>query len=180
MTTPPHNPFHLRLDNQIYWITGSTFKRDHLLGDPEKGIWREVLEETVKKMMLHLFAWVVLTNHYHLLVRLDRSSDLSVFANQLNGRSSFQINKLNGARGRKIWYQYWDRCIRGEEDFYVRFNYIHHNPVKHSIVPKTDDYEFSSYHYYLRKNGQEWIDDLWQAHPIVDFTPEDEEPFLKK
>ena len=72
----------------------------------------------------------------------------------IHGRVSYMLNQEDGTRGRKVFQNYWDRCIRNEKDFFTHLNYIHYNPVKHSLVDKMEDYEFSSYRYYLQRYGR--------------------------
>jgi len=171
--THPHSPTHLRLDGQVYWLSASTLNHAPLLDDTAKEIWRDTLKELATGDGIRLYAWVVPDTHYHLLVRLDRGDALPGFVQSLNGRSSRAINLAADTMGRKIWYQYWDRCIRGESDFYTRLNYLHHNPVKHGYVAKAEDYAFSSIHYFKRKYGVDWLHSLWERYPVVDFTPEE-------
>jgi putative transposase len=77
---------------------------------------------------------------------------------------------MDNARGRKIFQNYWDHGIRDEADFWKHFNYIHHNPVKHSYTKGMSDYNFSSYNYWLKKKKQDWIDSCFEFYPIVDFS----------
>jgi putative transposase len=115
-----------------------------------------------------LRAWVVLRNHYHLLLKSRVGRDISKFIGRLHGRTSYEFNLLDNAQGRKVWYSYWDTCIRTEADYWTRFNYVHNNPVKHGYVQRHADWEFSSYRYYLQTKGEEWLADCWQRYPIID------------
>ncbi len=93
--------------------------------------------------------------------------------NLINGRSSYMINKLEKQTIRKIWYSYWDTCIRNKNDIFTRFNYIHNNPIKHKYIKKFDNlasYKYSSYSHYLKTNGSEWIKDLFMRYPIIDYV----------
>jgi putative transposase len=60
--------------------------------------------------------------------------------------------------------------MRSEKDYWVRFNYIHHNPVKHGYVSQMADWAFSSYCYYHERKGEEWLADTFSQYPIVDFS----------
>ena len=166
------SPFHLHLDDQEYWLTASTVGHVHVFDtDAKRSVLRSVLKQVAREPGIHLRAWALLPNHYHVLVRLDEGKRLGRVLNTLHGRSSNLVNRLDGTRGRKVWYQYWDRCIRNEGDFYTRFNYIHHNPVKHGYASQPEDYAFSSYQYYVRRFGEEWLQSAWEKFPILDFTP---------
>lgn len=131
------------------------------------------LKAEFQKRGFELFAWVILDNHYHIEFKAKRAVDLSVIMNTVHGRVSYLINKIDGTQGRKVFQNYWDHGIRDEADFWKHFNYIHHNPVKHGYVKEMSDYKFSSYNYWLKKKGQDWIDSCFELYPIVDFTPQD-------
>jgi putative transposase len=96
------------------------------------------------------------------------------FFAQLHGGTAWQINTWAGVRGRQIWHNYWDTCIRNEKGYWTRFNYIHQNPVKHGYVQDTIDWPFSSYHYYLRTKGQEWLHDCLATYPVLDYLEGDD------
>lgn len=50
-----------------------------------------------------------------------------------------------------IWQRrYWEHTIRNEDDLHRHLDYIHYNPVKHELVQKVRDWEWSSFHRYVR------------------------------
>ena len=44
-----------------------------------------------------------------------------------------------------FWYQYWDRCIRDDEDYHRTVMYVVYNPVKHGYSETPEAYCYSSY-----------------------------------
>jgi putative transposase len=46
--------------------------------------------------------------------------------------------------------RYWEHMIRDEEDMRLHVDYIHYNPVKHGLVERVVDWEWSSFHRYVR------------------------------
>jgi putative transposase len=176
MSRSLHHPPHIYLDDTWYMITGSIYQRQRLLR-PEgyKDLVRDQLKALATEFGLRLAAWVILDNHYHILVNSRVGKTQPRFFGRLHGRTSFEINGKDGKRGRQVWHNYWDTCIRTEADYWTRFNYIHHNPVKHGYVTRVEDWLFSSYRHYLDHKGQDWLDDVLRQHPIIDFTdPKDD------
>lgn len=54
-----------------------------------------------------------------------------------------------------LWQRrFWEHLIRDDEDFKAHIEYIHFNPVKHGLVTTPRDWEFSSFHKYIR-NGED-------------------------
>ena len=171
----PHRPPHIYLDDTWYIITASTVNKvRYLTTTNHLQLWVEILRELIKEFSLTLNAWVVLHNHYHLLIKSRIGRDIGRFIGRLNGRTSREFNLRDNAEGRQVWYNYWDTCIRTEADYWTRFNYIHNNPVKHGYVKHYADWEFSSYRYYLSTKGEEWLADCWQRYPVIDYLEDDD------
>ena len=172
---PSHHPPHIYLDDTWYIVTSATLYHRHYLAQPQaKPLVVQKLHELVESFGIELQAWVVLDNHYHILFKTHHGKDLSRFFGQLHGGTSRQINLWDDATGRQVWHNYWDTCIRSEEDFWTRFNYIHNNPIKHGYVKRLEDWPYSSYHHWLATKGQDWLDDCWERYPVSDFWEGDE------
>jgi putative transposase len=73
------------------------------------------------------------------------------------------MNPINFSRNtrseRYIWQRrFWDHPIRDEKDLTHHIEYIHFNPVKHGYVNQVKDWEYSSFHSFVR---QGLIDPSW-------------------
>lgn len=91
------------------------------------------------------------------------------FIKKIHKDSARNINLLDNNKGRMIWYQYWDRIIRTDKNFYSYLNYIHLNPYKHHIIKdisKLDGYKYSSYGQYVLKKGYNWLVDCLENFSI--------------
>lgn len=63
-----------------------------------------------------------------------------------------------------IWQRrFWEHQIRSNRDFTQHVYYIHYNPVHHGLVKAPKDWQFSSFHWYVRE-GVYPID--WGIDPI--------------
>ncbi|GAB4147146.1 MAG: transposase [Candidatus Promineifilaceae bacterium] len=170
-----HHPPHVYLDDTWYIITAATLNHTPFLREERaKALLRDKLKELVKTFKINLRAWVILDNHYHLLLQTCRGQDLSRFFSGLHGGTAWTLNEWDGVRGRQVWHNYWDTCIRDDNGYWIRFNYIHQNPVKHGYVQNSEDWRFSSYHYYLRTQGQAWLDDCAAMYPVLDYLEGDD------
>jgi len=154
-SSSPHRPLHIYADDTWYFITASTVKHKPYLSSPEHlELWKSNFFELASRSGIDIFAWVILENHYHILIQSRQGRGLGQFIGQLHGRTSRQLNLLDQTQGRQIWYSYWDICIRGEADLWTRFNYIHYNPVKHGVTSNPEDWPFSSYRFYQEQESQ--------------------------
>jgi putative transposase len=170
-----HHPPHLYLDDAWYIITAATHNHaSYLASEQAKTLLRDALRSLVHEFSITLRAWVILDNHYHLLLKTDHGKDLSRFFGRLHGGTARQINLWDKAPGRQVWHNYWDACIRTESDLWTRFNYIHNNPIKHGYVQRLHDWPFSSYRHYLKTRGEEWLLHCWQRYPVVNYLEGDD------
>ena len=172
-----HRPGHVLLDSTIYFITVRTINHNNFFNtDDKKNILHKIIKEACIKFENKLIAWVLIDNHYHLLIKIKIGLHLPDFMGYIGGKSSFLLNNLENKQGRKIWNQYWDYCIRGDKDFWTHFNYIHNNPVKHGLCGNIEEafkYPFSSAENWVKIKGEEWMYELFAQYPIADFSCED-------
>ena len=167
---PDHHPPHIYADDTWYMITASTQKHTPFLkSEYAKTLVRDKLHELVLAFDISFLAWVILDDHYHLLLKPQLGRVLPRFIGQLHGSTSRQINLHDSISGRKIWHNYWDTCINTEINLWTRFNYIHQNPVKHGYVAKLEDWPFSSYRFYLKEKRVAWLEDCWRRYPVIDY-----------
>ncbi|HLB65960.1 MAG TPA: transposase [Anaerolineales bacterium] len=164
-----HHPPHIYLDDTWYMVTAATRGRSRLLKDQSsKALVRDNMAS--RNAGIEIRAWVILDDHDHVLLKTHNTESLPAFIRQLHGRTSFELNTRDGERGRQVWHNDWDTCIRTEIDLWTRFNYIHHNPVKHGYVTHPENWELSSLGWFLEHEGREWVKDAFRRYPVVSFT----------
>jgi len=162
-----HTPAHLFLNDYYYFITAGCYhKKAYLDCDGKKEFLYETICEELNRYCAEPHGWVVLDNHYHILIKLKDAFLLPTLIQAIHSKSAISINKIDKQPGRKVWYDYWDECIRNEKDFYDKLNYIHLNPVKHGYVDDPSKYKFSSYYSYFQEKGEDGLKVLVRNHPI--------------
>ena len=170
-----HAPAHLFLTDYHYFITAGTYgKRLYFDSDNKKEMLFNTICEVLKENCSELHGWTILSNHYHILSKLKDAFLLPQIVRKIHSISAVLVNKLAKKPGRKIWYQYWDECIREEKDFYAKLNYIHWNPVKHGYVDDPESYKFSSYNHYLKTEGINWLHDILKHFPLSEVRKDDD------
>lgn len=103
-------------------------------------------------------AIVILPDHLHMLCTFGDDTDYSKRIRLIKSQFSTQIPKTErisksrqskGERG--IWQRrFWEHCIRDEMDFNQHIDYIHINPLKHGLVKQVSDWQYSSFHRYVK------------------------------
>jgi putative transposase len=116
-----------------------------------------------------VYAWCVLPNHYHALLKTDRIAELLDQLGEFHGRSAFEWNGEDNRRGRKVWYNCFERAMKSERHFWVTLNYVHNNPVHHGYVSRWQDWPWSSARNFLSEFGSEKARDIWLRYPVLDY-----------
>ncbi len=165
-------------DSQYYFITTKTFCNKKIFNDNKKMVlFLECINFLVKRKYFTLYAWVILSDHVHLLMEIIGSKNVSEVMHDLKSYSANRISKLTlqqqYRRGFhaspelklsrsveasamekkyfKIWQtSFYDHIIRDETDLKNHYNYIQFNPVKHGYVNNPEDWPWSSYHTFLK------------------------------
>jgi len=92
----------------------------------------------------------------------------SAFVASYHKFTACRWNDQDGLPGRKVWWNYWETCVRSQADYLNRLCYIFWNPVKHGLVHEPTEYRYSNYLDYL---NEEWFD-IGSKAVEVDHVPE--------
>jgi putative transposase len=169
---PLHAPPHPFRDAGAYLISAANFEHRPIMSSPERRTQFETrLLDSIKEIAEEIIGWVVLPNHYHVLLAVDSLDAVSETLKYLHGKTSREWNIEDNLTGkRRVWYKFADTFIRNSAHLHTTFNYIHDNPVKHGYVSDPFDWPWSSIHIYHEDNGPAWLQEQWNAHePPVDF-----------
>lgn len=133
-----------------------------------KIIITDSLNFCIEKKGLEVFAYVVMSNHMHLIARAKEGFKLSDIIRDFKKFTSKEITakilEIGESRrewlldkfafeaqriGRAKYYKLWRDdnhaiCLQKTEWILQRLNYIHQNPVRQMIVSNPEDYIFSS------------------------------------
>jgi putative transposase len=169
---PLHAPPHPFRGAGAYLITAANFEHRAVMGTPERRTEFEIrLLSSIKEIAQEIIAWVILANHYHVLLAIQSLNDLSAALKYLHGKTSREWNIEDDLTGKRpVWYKFADTYIRNNAHLRVAFNYIHYNPVKHGYASDPLDWRWSSLRSYYEDKGQAWLQEQWNAYaPPADF-----------
>ncbi len=133
-----------------------------------KLIITESLNYCIENKGLEVFAWVIMSNHIHLMIRakegfilsnilrdfkkftskeiIDRISEAGESRKDwLLNKFAFEAKRTGRAKNYKLWRDD-NHAICLEKNGWItqRLNYIHQNPVRQILVNNPEDYVFSS------------------------------------
>jgi REP-associated tyrosine transposase len=152
-------------------ISGACYEHASIIGMNHQRMsdCEESLLTLCKEFATALYAWCVLPNHYHLLLRTDRLTELRAELGKFHGRTSFVWNGEDSSRGRKVWHNCLDRGIKSHGHFWAAMNYIHNNPVHHGYVARWQDWPWSSAAQFLKRVGHDTAAKIWREFPPLDY-----------
>jgi REP element-mobilizing transposase RayT len=92
------------------------------------------LSRLVMELEFTCFAWALIPNHFHLLVRRD-GAPLAKLMARLNGPFAQGFNRKRGRVGHLFQDRFVSRAVRDDADLVGLIKYVLLNPVRHRVVP---------------------------------------------
>lgn len=111
-----------------------------------------------------LYAYCLMPNHIHLLIR-EGHMPLSRVFRKIGASFVYWYNKKHERVGHLFQDRFKSEVVEDEAYLLTVTRYIHMNPVKAGICDKPDDYKYSSYNDYTKGRG---ITDTYLIMGIMD------------
>ena len=103
------------------------------------------LDEFATKFGCAIHAYVLMTNHVHLLLTPQRADSASLLMKHLGQRYVQYVNRTYRRSG-TLWEGRFRSCLTQSEDYVLAcYRYIELNPVRAGMVVRPQDYRWSSY-----------------------------------
>lgn len=152
--TLPNIPLHL--------IQRGNNRQVCFVADEDFGAYLDWLGEYADKTGCRIHAYVLMTNHVHLLVSAERGDAPGQLMKALGQRYVQYFNRTYQRSG-TLWEGRYRSCLTQAEDYLLACErYIELNPVRAGMVAHPADYRWSSY----RANAQGEPDALIQPHAV--------------
>jgi len=158
---------------QLQFITTSTYRRAKLFeSDRFRRDFVEVLQQLRQEMGFRLIGWVLMPEHFHLLIKPEPAERTSGFMQELKKRTAQRIVSALRQNRQHPWcrtmlarlrlpptvhsdsrYRVWQRRfypfnVYSEKKRVEKLNYMHGNPVKRGLVSSPDQWPWSSFRFY--------------------------------
>jgi putative transposase len=146
----PHAPPHRLSKHGTFFVTTGTLHKQHVFRGPERlDLLHAALLRRAEEDGWQLEAWAVFSNHYHIVAHaLEGAVNLGVMLKELHRTTAIDVNNLDGAEGRPVWFNFRDTPLTFETSYYARLAYVHDNPVKHGLVAAARQYRWCSAGWY--------------------------------
>ena len=147
----------------IHFITFSCYRRGPLLGSAQARDTFVITLERVRRWYgFYVTGFVVMPEHVHLLLSEPERSNLAVGLQMLKQNVSYTLNEH---MTNPFWQpRYYDFNIYREPKLMEKLDYMHRNPVQRGLVPRPEDWKWSSARRYgTGEEGVVEIESRWTA-----------------
>ena len=120
---------------------------------------RNRLEQLVVELKFSVYAWVIMPNHLHLLIRTG-SEPISRLMHRLLTGFAVSYNRRHDRTGHVFQGRFKSILVQEENYFLKLINYIHLNPLKAKLVnslEELDVYKWSGHPYLVGKMVCDWM-----------------------
>jgi len=119
-------------------------KQPIFLGDEDRRTFLGCLARAARRHRWTIHAYVLMTNHYHLVLQLDETG-LSRGMCELNGIYALMFNSRHGRSNHLFGRRFWDARVETDEYYAAACRYVVLNPVRAGIVRDVAAWPWSSY-----------------------------------
>jgi putative transposase len=162
-----------RVEGGVNFFTVVTHHRRPILIEPAaRNLLHAAWEDTNRRFPFETIAICLLPDHLHCILKLpENDSNYSIRWKEIKYQFTVGYLKEIGLDGERdasrqkrqeaaVWQRrFWEHTIDSEEDFENHLDYIHYNPIKHGLVEKAVDWEWSSFHRFVKEGiyDDDWV-----------------------
>ncbi len=153
-------------------------KNDIFISKSDYRKFLELLQKLKEMKEFEIYAYCLMTNHVHLVIKEAVLRDISDIMKRLIGEYTQWFNYKYGKSGSLTESRYKSRIVGTDEYFMHLVRYVHQNPLKAGLVESIDEYAWSSYNCYLNDNPSiiktDFLFELLPKHTYEEFHKENE------
>ncbi|MFC1896495.1 transposase, partial [Thermodesulfobacteriota bacterium] len=148
----------IEFEGALYHILSRGNDRQNIfLSDDDHNAFLNILEEISDRFDIDIFAYVLMNNHYHLLLRTNMAN-LSKSMQWLGTAYTRRFNLKYFRSGHLFQGRFKSILVQNEAYLTQLSCYIHRNPLRAGVVNRLADYRLSSYRAYAyRTKHPDWL-----------------------
>jgi len=112
---------------------------------------------TFDKPLIKIIAYCLMPTHFHFICQQIQSNGIKIYFQKLTNSYSHYFNIKRERKGPLFEGPFQAKRIESEEQLIHLSRYIHLNPVTAYLVEKPNNYPYSSYNAYLKKEMPSFI-----------------------
>jgi REP element-mobilizing transposase RayT len=124
--------------------TGGNGRCKLFLDTADRDEFLDLFDETVRERTWELFAWSLLGNHVHIVLRTEPER-LYRGMQRLKSLYAMRFHRRHHTRGHLFKRPYDSRPILTIEQLHRSCGYVLRNATRHGIVDRAEDWEWSSF-----------------------------------
>ncbi|MFH1846882.1 MAG: transposase [Candidatus Omnitrophota bacterium] len=147
-------PLRIEYPGAMYHVTSRGNDGQEIFkSDRDRERFLGYLTQVKDKFKTTIHVYNLMTNHYHLEIETPEGN-LSKVMQYINSSYTLYYNTKRRKKGHLFQGRY--KAILVEKNEYMKelSRYIHLNPIKAKMVERPEEYEWSSYRYYLNSKGK--------------------------
>jgi len=154
----------IEYDGALYHLLSrGNEQKDIFYRDKDRHLFLRTIGEMSERFEIDVFAYVLMGNHYHLLLKTHRAN-LSKSMQWLGLTYTTRFNLQHSRSGHLFQGRYKSILVQNDAYLMRLSCYIHRNPLRAGIVERLVDYGWSSYKAYAYGNrAPEWL----KTEPIL-------------
>ena len=150
-------PYRLQGENILYHIISrGNDRRKIFLNTKDYQKYLEYLQKAQDKYQCFFYAYVLMSNHVHLLIETSLPN-ISKVMHYINGSYTTYLNIKRRKSGHLFQGRYKSIVVDRDEYLKELTRYIHLNPVRAKIVKRPEQYLWSSYQAYISRSHKSLI-----------------------
>ena len=149
-------------DIPLHLIQRGNNRQACFIAEDDYRFYLDWLKDSADKHGCRIHAYVLMTNHVHLLASSSTADAMGAMMKALGQRYAQYVNRTYRRSG-TLWEGRFRSCLTQEENYFLACQrYIELNPVRAGMVGHPGEYRWSSY----RANAQGEADALVQPHAL--------------
>jgi putative transposase len=155
-------PLRLEFPGALYHVTARGNRRNPIYRhDADRQVWLAMLAMVCERHHFVIHSFCQMTNHYHLMVETVEAN-LSQGMRHLNGLYSQYVNRRHSLVGHLFQGRYKAILVQKESYLSELARYVVLNPLRANIVSSLDDWQWSSYRYFVSADDPpRWLERDW-------------------
>ncbi len=155
-------PLRIEDPGALYHVASRGNERRRIFLQDSDRLWfLRMLEEYHDRYGILIHNYVLMDNHYHLVIETPRGNLLKVM-HGLNGGYTGYFNRKHGRVGHLFQGRYTGILVDKDSYLLQLSRYLHLNPVVAKIVERPEQYKWSSYGGFIREGKQlGWVEYRW-------------------
>ncbi|MBI5187158.1 MAG: transposase [Nitrospinae bacterium] len=156
---PMARPWRIEFEGAFYHVMSRGNERRPIFLDAgDRSSFLKILGEMSKRFEVEVLAYVLMDNHYHLLLR-TRRANLSQCMQWAGTTYTRRYNIKHGRSGHLFQGRFKNMLVENEKYITRLSCYIHRNPLRAGLAKRLTDYQWSSYPVYAYgKKPPEWLE----------------------